>query len=96
MLPKQLAGPIGDWPSQIRIAMWPTGTVFHQQGWELSFGLRETLKGTNDFGTFYELAEATCTRGSDIYFLDQTICVNGARGAGVAVTCGDPDDEEEG
>ena len=76
--------------------MWPTGTVFHQQGWELSFGLRETLKGTNDFGTFYELAEATCTRGSDIYFLDQTICVNGARGAGVAVTCGDPDDEEEG
>ena len=88
VLPKQLAGPIGDWPTQIRIAMWPTGTVFHQQGWELSFGLRETLRGTNDFGTFYELAEATCTRGSDIYFLDQGICVNGARGAAAATGCG--------
>lgn len=97
-LDAQGEGDLIEWPTQVRIVAFPTGGVVHQSAWELSVGLTETLVGTNDVGTFAEIAENVCIRTSHIYAVDIGICTGGVRGGSVVADCGigavPPEDDE--
>lgn len=80
-------GELPGWPTQIRILAYPEGGIFRQDYGELSFGLRETGMQTNDFSGFYEVFEQEGFRTPDLFTIDVDLCVNGAQGAAVAVTC---------
>lgn len=80
-------GALPAWPAEIRILAYPEGGVFRQDYGELSFGLRETGMQTNDFSGFYEVFEQEGFRTADLFTIDVPLCVNGAQGAAVAVTC---------
>lgn len=82
-------GELPAWPTQIRILAYPEGGIFRQDYGELSFGLRETGMQTNDFSGFYEVFEQEGFRTTDLFTIDVDLCVNGAQGAAVAVTCGE-------
>lgn len=80
--------PLPEFPNEVRVLAWADGAVFRREGGEVSFGLQEVGYESNDFSTFYEAEENTCTRGSDIYALDVELCDSGLIGGSVVKTCG--------
>lgn len=84
-----------DWMNEIRILMYPEGSIWRQDYGELSFGLRETGMETNDFRGFEEIFEQAGFRSTDIIVLDVPLCVNGLQAGTVVKICGDGGDTSE-
>lgn len=84
-----------DWMDEIRILMYPDGSIWRQDYGELSFGLRETGMETNDFRGFEEIFEQAGFRSTDIIVLDVPLCVNGLQAGTVVKICGDGGDTSE-
>lgn len=84
-----------DWMDEIRILMYPEGSMWRQDYGELAFGLRETGMETNDMRAFEEIFEQAGFRSSDIIVLDVPLCVNGLQAGTVVKICGDGGDTSE-
>lgn len=84
-----------DWMDEIRILMYPDGSIWRQDYGELAFGLRETGMETNDMRAFEEIMEQEGFRSTDIIVLDVPLCVNGLQAGTVVKICGDGGDTSE-
>lgn len=96
VLPELVDGEaLPDWMDEIRILMYPDGSIWRQDYGELAFGLRETGMETNDFRGFEEIFEEAGFRSTDIIVLDVPLCVNGLQAGTVVKICGDGGDTSE-
>ncbi len=85
----QVAGPLNDFPTQLKSYLFAPGTFVKISTFELDFGIvrDHILNSTNDFTMFMEETANVCKVGMESIAITHDVCASGAGGGAVDPIC---------